>query len=386
MTASCHSGLFRGAGNDQPFNEATPHRVHPMADSIQALLDSAVRRGLPGAQVLLRNAAGTLHVTAGYADPGSRRSYTAETPSWLFSITKTYSAVLALQLWEQKKLDLDAPIGTILPKHLLPPVPGHEAITVIMLLQHSSGLRNFTALPAFIQRQFTRPMEQPTVQERLALLEGTQLLFKPGSDYDYSNTNYLLLQLVLERVSGKDYATLLRDGILQPAGLRNTWYAPAEARVSTMGFPSAFFDRQGKGQLEDGTAWNSAIGRGSEGYGGIAARPDDVLRFYATLRPGGPLLSDTALRRMQHWFQGSKSTQPDYGFGIEYFQYDRNGGAPQWGHEGDGLGCSTLALYVPANGTYLYLNVNAGRQLPGPMLYTITDLKNDLCRYVASQR
>lgn len=363
-----------------------PRSNHPMADSIQGLLDRAVARGLPGVQVLLRNGQGTVHIHSGFAHAGSQLPYAAGTPSWLFSITKTYTAVLALQLWERGLLRLDAPIGAYLPAHYLQAVPGHDSITVALLLQHRSGLPNFTALPAFIERQFSTPLQQPSVTERLDLLSGIALRFRPGADFEYSNSNYLLLQVLLEQVSGQDYGTLLRDRILRPAGLTHTWYAPPEDTANVLGFPSAYFDRRGTGVLEDGTRWNAALGKGSGGYGGIAATPDDVLRFMEALRPGGGLLSEAALGLMQQWHGGTRSTQPDYGMGLEYFQYDRAGGPPQWGHEGDGIGCSTLAFYVPANGTYLYLNCNAGRRLPGPLLFAITDLKNELCRYVASYR
>jgi D-alanyl-D-alanine carboxypeptidase len=114
----------------------------------------------------------------------------------------------------------------------------------------------------------------------------------------------------------------------------------------------------------------------------LAATPADVIRFHEALLKG-EIVSPASLQEMKRWIEGKDSTEPEYGEGFEYWQFNP-GSSPQFGHEGDGVGCSTQFFYVPDNQTHMYININVGRQLPGPYLFKITDLKRALCRYAAN--
>jgi D-alanyl-D-alanine carboxypeptidase len=214
------------------------------------------------------------------------------------------------------------------------------------------------------------------------MLKGKPLVFEPGTDFMYSNTNYLLLQLILEHVSGKSYWKLLEQEILQPLSLNQTYYNLSAQQTVSLGFPNYYFDRHANEQLENITKWNNALANASDAYGALAATPADVIRFYDALLDGD-VVSESSLDEMQNWIKGVNSTEPEYGEGFEYWQFN-SGSSPQFGHEGDGIGCSTQIFYVPDNNTFLYINTNVGRQLFGPYLFKITDMKRDLCRYVAN--
>ena len=218
--------------------------------------------------------------------------------------------------------------------------------------------------------------------EKLKMMDGRPLLFEPSTDFFYSNTNYLLLQLILESVTRKSYSQLLKEQIFEPYHLENSWYQLPAWQVESMSFPNSYFDRFGNNQLENISRWNNALANASDGYGGIAATAVNVISFYNQL---GNILSTESLNEMRTWVKGKNSTEPEYGLGIECFQY-AEGSTLQWGHEGDGLGSSTMILFIPDTNTYLYININAGRLLTGPYLFKITDFKNELCRLVAAWR
>ena len=385
LATSCSKDLFRADAASSCQSPISFAPAHPMKDSIQVILDKYIKRGVPGIQVMLKNDKGWLHVTAGFSNIHTRDTFRACTPGWLFSITKTYTAVLVLKLWEQGKIDLAGKIGDYLPSHILQNITGYEKITVTQLLNHSSGIINLTDLPQFMVEQFNAPLKQPGELQRLSMVKGKPAQFEPGTDFQYSNTNYLLLQLLLEEVTGKDYGSLLSSLITVPLQLEQTYYGLSQEMTEQMGFPAAYFDRHANNQLENVTRWNNAVANGSTGYGGIAATPDNVIRFYEAL-VNGKVLTAPALRMMQQWFRGKVSGQPDYGLGLEYFQFDRLLGPPQFGHEGDGIGSSTQVMFVPATGTTAFITCNAGRKLFGPYLFHITDLKNELSRYLASTR
>lgn len=352
---------------------------HPMKDSLQAILAKYVAKGLPGAEVMLKNKDGWYFATRGYARLESRSAFEPCTPSWQFSITKTFTAVLVLKQVEIGNLDLDRNIKDYLPSRIWPKVPSVEKITLRMLLNHSSGLVNVTELPEFMVGQLNDPLHQPSPDQMVDMIAGLPLLYEPGTDFTYSNTNYLLLHAILEEISQKSYATLLREEILEPTLLQDAWYGLSAEQTESLGFPDYYFDRYANEQLENCKTWNGALARASNAFGGLAASPEAVIRFYTALL-NGRLVNESSLQEMKKWFTGKASGLAEYGLGLECYHY---GGQLQYGHEGDGIGNSTQFIYFPGNDTYLYIQTNVGRQLFGPYLFKITDLKNELCNYVA---
>jgi D-alanyl-D-alanine carboxypeptidase len=355
---------------------------HPMKDSLQYLVDKYVAEGIPGVQVVVKNDDGWLHISGGYARLETKKPFRSGGAAWLFSITKTYTATLVMLQKEANKINPDSLISEYLPDEILGKISGYEKITVRMLLNHTSGIVNVTELPEFVVGQLNDPLNQPSISQRLEMLNGKPLVFEPGTDFMYSNTNYLLLQLILEHVSGKSYWELLEQEILEPLHLNQTYYNLSAQQTVSLGFPNYYFDRHANEQLENITKWNNALANESDAYGALAATPADVIRFYDALL-SGEVVSGSSLDEMQNWVKGVNSTEPEYGEGFEYWQFN-SGSSPQFGHEGDGIGCSTQIFYVPDNNTFLYINTNVGRQLFGPYLFKITDMKRDLCRYAAN--
>ncbi len=355
---------------------------HPMKDSLQYLVDKYVADGIPGVQVVVKNDDGWLHVSGGYARLETNKPFRSGGAAWLFSITKTYTATLVMLQKEANKINPDSLISEYLTEEILGKISGYEKITVRMLLNHTSGIVNVTELPEFVVGQLNDPLNQPSISQRLDMLKGKPLVFEPGTDFMYSNTNYLLLQLILEQVSGKSYWQLLEQEILEPLHLNQTYYNLSAQQTVSLGFPNYYFDRHANEQLENITKWNNALANASDAYGALAATPADVIRFYDALLDGD-VVSESSLDEMQNWIKGVNSTEPEYGEGFEYWQFN-SGSSPQFGHEGDGIGCSTQIFYVPDNNTFLYINTNVGRQLFGPYLFKITDMKRDLCRYAAN--
>lgn len=381
LVSSCNYDLLNIDYQQENDNlGSNPH--HPMKDSLQVLIDKYISEGIPGAQVVIKNNDGWLHVSGGYAKIETKKPFRSGGAAWLFSITKTYTASLVMKQIEAGKINPDHPISEYLPDSILNIITGFENITVRMLLNHTSGIVNVTELPEFVVGQLNDPLNQPTIAQRLAMVKGKPLVFEPGTDFMYSNTNYLLLQLILESVSEKTYWHLLEQEILEPLHLTQTYYHLSDQQTLSLGFPNYYFDRHANEQLENITKWNNALANASDAYGALSATPADVIRFHEALI-GGEVISENSLEEMQNWIKGKNSTEPEYGEGFEYWQFNL-GSSPQFGHEGDGIGCSTQLFYVPDNHTFLYININAGRQLYGPYLFKITDMKRDLCRYVAN--
>ena len=142
---------------------------------------------------------------------------TPDTKFRLGSITKQFTATLVLQLVEQGKLDLSAPISRYLPDY--PKGPG-DRITVHELLNHTSGIPGYTELPEFGAK--SREPSKPA--DFVAFFANRELLFEPGSKFSYSNSAYFLLGVILEKMTGEPYERLLRERIFDPAGMHDTGY------------------------------------------------------------------------------------------------------------------------------------------------------------------
>lgn len=381
---SCQKNLLliqSGSSSHDPIPE---NPQHPLKDSIDSILEKYRKKGLPGVEVVLKNEAGWYRKAVGLAQLENLLPYQAGSPSWYFSISKIFTATLLMQLKESGQIDLDSSAEGYLSPEIASFIPGVRQISVRDLLRHSSGLINLTELPEFQVGQLNHPLKQPGIVEKLKMLQGKPLAFTPGSDFLYSNSNYLLLHCILERVSGQSYETLLRQRILEPLHLQHIYGSLSDSSLPAMGFPDFYFDRYANEQLENCSKWNAALARASEGYGQLAGTGDDAIRFLEALLEN-KVVSAGSVDEMKTGFSGAGSAEALYGLGLEFYQYDP-GSARQFGHEGDGIGCSTQLLYVPANHSFLYINCTAGRQLAGPYLFLITDMKNEICRYVSRWR
>lgn len=132
------------------------------------------------------------------------------------SITKPFTAVATLQLYEQGKLNLKSPIGDYLPDY--PNKLVRDSVTIHQLLTHTSGLNNFYVADS----DKIRNMEYKNISDFVPLFVNDTLLSKPGTKYNYSATGFVILGLIIENVSGKNYYDYIKDAILKPAEMFNT--------------------------------------------------------------------------------------------------------------------------------------------------------------------
>ena len=141
-----------------------------------------------------------------------------DTKHRLGSVTKQFTAMLILQLVEEGKLDLKAPITTYLPDF---PKERGDIITIHHLLTHTSGIPNFTTFPDYIKDISINTFSPDAL---IKIFADSSLQFKPGEKYSYSNSGYILLGVIIEKVSGKPYEQILHEKILDPLKMNNTGY------------------------------------------------------------------------------------------------------------------------------------------------------------------
>ncbi|MFC1725455.1 serine hydrolase [candidate division KSB1 bacterium] len=160
----------------------------------------------------------------GMADISASRPNSPKTRFLIGSITKQFTAAAVMQLSEKKLLDINDPIVKYFPDY---PKPAADKVNIYHLLTHTSGIANLTDLPG-IEEKWTKPADP---EEVLSMFKDIPLQFEPGSEWQYSNSNYYLLGLVIEKVSGEKYGEYLQKHIFEPLGMKNTGYPSGLMKV-----------------------------------------------------------------------------------------------------------------------------------------------------------
>ncbi|MFD4335987.1 serine hydrolase domain-containing protein [Streptomyces anulatus] len=291
--------------------------------------------GAPGAFVETRDRRGSAVLTDGVADIERRTPLDPDSRFRIGSMTKTFTATALLLLVEEKSVHLDAPVERYLPGV----VRGHgndgRRITVRQLLQHTSGLPDF--LDHFDPRDIVMdPLahRDPLDLVNIALAHPPE--FAPGAGWSYSNTGYLLVGMIIERVTGNTYGEEIERRVIEPLGLSET-SVPGDDPTIPGPHPRGYVRPGDDAPLLDITAVNPSVGGAA---GGMISSGSDVNRFLGALL-GGELLHPAQLREMMRTRPTGGSDGRRYGLGLESKPLPRGG--RYWGHTGDFLGYETAA-------------------------------------------
>ena len=269
----------------------------------------------------LRTPTATRAGTAGYADRAAHVSMRAVDRYRIASVTKAFVSVVVLQLESEGRLDIDDAVEKFVPSL----VPNGAAITLRELMNHTSGLFDYTQDADFGNTVLANPSRLWTPRELLAYAFKHEPLFAPGANYEYSNTNYIVLGLVAEAAGGKSLGTLLQERIFTPLGLASTSFPIAIELAPD--FVHGYV-RLGGPPLIDvapllSPSWAWAAG-------GIVSNAADVTTFYRGLL-NGKLLPPAQLDEMESPAQNAGT----YGLGIDntFTSCGRS-----FGHRGDFAG------------------------------------------------
>lgn len=199
--------------------------LSPKSDTIREQVEAAIDMGLDGIIVYVDQAGKSKKTYSSGLQ--NREKNTPADPQTLFkiaSISKLYIAVATAKLVQSDSLSLDDTLAGLLPE-LAGRIENADKITLRMLLQHRSGIPNFTDDPNF-------PWDDPPINEKaLALVLDTPALFEPDEENRYSNTNYLLIGEILDKTLGYSHHQYIKEEILVPLGLNNTYSLLSEVNT-----------------------------------------------------------------------------------------------------------------------------------------------------------
>ncbi len=270
--------------------------------ALQGVLDEAVRQGAPGALAQSRTPRRVLNLSSGVADLTTRRPPRADMRFRVGSITKTFVSTVILQLVAERRLRLDDTVDQVIPGVVQGNGYRGDKITVRMLLNHTSGIADYTRNPRIEEIAVTDPRHDFTLRELAEAGLEYPPDFPPGTSWRYSDTDYALLGMIIESVTGRTYVHEITKRIIRPLHLRGTYFPGTNPRIRGPHL-SAYTPANGDpARLKDTTEVNTTFARAS---GDMISTAGDLNRFDSALL-AGRLLPGRLLRAMLRPVPGSQ--------------------------------------------------------------------------------
>ena len=303
----------------------------------QERLDAVHTAGMPGAFAEVRHGHRTWTPTAGVADIATGAPVRDGMRHRIGSITKTFVATTVLQLVGEHRIALDAPIGRYVPR--LVPADLGATVTVRMLLNHTSGIGDFdTVLIKTLEDLVTLGNTTYTPEQLIRYGLSAGSTNAPGAAWSYSNTNYILAGLIIEKVTGHSYRTEVRRRILRPLGLRDTYFEGADPDIR--GPHMHAYVPWTDGTLRDFTHYNMSWAYSA---GEMVSTAHDLNTFFRALL-GGRLLAPRLLAEMQTTVPEDPAQPAAAGYGLGLYWIQGPCGK-FWGHDGGTIGHQTVSWH-----------------------------------------
>lgn len=318
------------------------------AARIDQYLVSIYRPGQPGAAVIVvKNGATVLRKAYGDADVGRRVPMTPESQLRIGSVTKQFTAAAIMLLANEGKLALNDDITRFLPGY---PTKGKK-ISIEHLLTHTGGIANFTSQPDFF-RTVTMDMTMPQMVQRIMEYP---IEFEAGSRFAYTNSGYILLGAIIEKVSGETYADFMARRIFEPLGMHDTAYEGHERGTAVRAL--------GHSPRGGGYGPSAVISMTQPHAGGaLVSTVDDLARWDQAIS-AGKLLPEPSWKAMFAPYRFNDGTLSRYAYGFDVSALH---GSPAMAHGGAIPGFLTYALRMPDQKIYVAVlaNTDGGMVIP----------------------
>ena len=331
---------------------------HPKHAAFTHLLEKYNKLGLPGISLLITDSKGTWVGAAGKADIGEDVTFTPATVSKVASITKLLVASLVFKLMEDSThsglnyRSLDMPVNTWIPRRITDKLPNGNVITLGQLMKHETGIPDLNENNEFYLAVLNNPNKKWDAEELLSFYYGKKPIFKPGDTAIYSNTNTVLVSMVIEYATGKKHADLLKEKIFVPLSMNHTYYQPLDELPNTTA--QGYYDLYNNNSIVNVS--NLVTGSGN-GYGGVYSNVFDLQKFINGLLINKTLLSPKSLDIMQSFGKTDGSNRYGYGIMKKFIERGDNAGI---GHSGRDVGYTANLFYFPAKNVVHIFFINYG--------------------------
>lgn len=364
----------RSIGELTPWSDSSS--LHPKNLALQSLLEKYKRKGLPGISLLISDKDGTWVGATGKADIENNIDFVPGTISKAASITKFFMSTLVFKLIEDS-INTGIGYGAIHTKisHWLPPdvikkLPNGNLVTLGQCMNHETGIPDIIDQNDFYLAVLNNPNKKWQPEELLEFIYNKSPLFAPSDTAIYSNTNTILIKMVIEAVTHMNHADLLKQYILKPLALRHTFYQPYDQLPNSVA--QGYFDLYNNNTIVNVS--NLVTGSGN-GYGGLYSNVFDLFTFVKAVLVEKTFLNTRSLAIMETY--GKEDDPNYYGYGIQktFLDHGDNYGI---GHKGRDLGYTANLFYFPNKGVIQVLFVNYGTDSKSSLRQVFYDFQEEL--------
>lgn len=328
-----------------------------LREQLQTAADDAVKDGLPGVSLHVQKNGEHISVVSGVLNQESQEPVTESTLFHAASIGKTFTATMILRLVSSGYLQLDDPIDLWLDPSMSAMIMNADRITIRHLLSHTSGIPDYVIDASFSVDFLETPGKTWSPTEILEYTGNLQSTFEPGADYEYSNTNTVLLGVIAERITGVPIGAALRQWVFEPAGLQRTFGVfenHGQTELSRGYVPYSVVENSGlnitlpaEGNDLDTSEWLYSEGHGDAS---VVSTPADLNSFIRSLVGTETLVAGNLKTQMlSEALPGS-----EHGLGI----FINNEDALTFEHSGGGFGLISIMSYTPSEDLSFATTIN----------------------------
>ncbi len=315
----------------------------PGSQSYESTLQNMINSGIPGAMLTVHNENGYSSYAKGYADLASKVALQPCHITRVGSTVKTFTSVSILLLQESGKLNIDDPISNYLSREQIKDIENASKVTIRQLLQHSSGIYNYIQNLQFQTASLNDLTKIWQPEELLDYARGKDAYFSPGTNVRYSNTNYILLGMIIDEVTQRPFYEFFEEQIFRPLGMEFTEFAAINHVPK--GIIRGYIDLYSNLNLIDTTYYSGWDYFTADG--GLISNTYDLNIFLTNLFHG-KLLSESSMEEFTNWSSPNESDHdgfPTY-YGLGIFKVDTDYG-PAYLHSGDAIGYFASMVYFP---------------------------------------
>ncbi|PEL41565.1 D-alanyl-D-alanine carboxypeptidase [Bacillus toyonensis] len=318
--------------------------------SVKQAMRDTLQLGYPGILAKTSEGGKTWGYAAGVADLSTKKPMKTDFRFRIASVTKTFTATVVLQLAGENRLNLDDSIEKWLPGVIQGNGYDGNQITIRQILNHTSGIVEYARSKEI--DFFTNTKKSFTAEELVKIGLSMPTEFAPGKGWSYSNTGYVLLGILIEKVTGNSYAEEIENRIIEPLELSNTFLPGNSSVIPGTKHARGYLQPDGASELKDVTYYNPSIGSSA---GDMISTADDLNKFFSSLL-GGKLLKEQQLKQMLTTVPTGIAETGGYGLGI--YETKLPNGVSIWGHSGGIPGFSTFAGGTLGGKHTLAVNLN----------------------------
>ena len=330
----------------------------PLSASDRGFVNQSVMRlmrsdRLPGVSVAISGPRGSYVKTYGVSNLGTRAPMSLADHVRIASITKSFTATAVLEQVQRGRLSLSDKLS-----RWVSGIPNGRRITVRQLLAMRSGVYDYTSDPAWNRRFNANPLAPFKPSDVVAIIRRHKPLFAPGAKTQYADSNYVLLGIILEKVTGRSVESVITRDVIKRAGLRGTSFptTPAMPRPYSHGY---YAGDNGKGVIRDYTRVNPHLAWTA---GGMISTLGDLVKWAKVLATGSLLSRSLQSQRLQFGMIPTPNRIP-FGYGLGIIRLG------DWvGHDGAIYGFSSVTFYDRVNGAVITAVANLSSNFSTPTL------------------